>query len=264
LKESPSTTTAGSTASEASSDAVLGPAEPVVAVRSSDSKSWIQSTFSASLFSNLGGKEDSEGDEERSPRKFRRRQKQHSSSDEHFSEGGKEKRSLWGRKKKKKKKQSKDGRFNENLTDTSMTDEDAEHTNKGRDSSSNREEERRRNNRRDIDDSETILDNDTILDDETRLDDDTRTYLDDGATLATYSSSDEIVKREGNACCDGDGMFGCISGSRALKSISNEISGACEDTLVSVDQVFNAFTLTDKDIKAVKKKIDRAKKQLDS
>eukprot|EP00529_Nitzschia_sp_RCC80_P018496 CAMPEP_0113483840 /NCGR_PEP_ID=MMETSP0014_2-20120614/23645_1 /TAXON_ID=2857 /ORGANISM="Nitzschia sp." /LENGTH=520 /DNA_ID=CAMNT_0000377407 /DNA_START=559 /DNA_END=2121 /DNA_ORIENTATION=+ /assembly_acc=CAM_ASM_000159 len=61
-----------------------------------------------------------------------------------------------------------------------------------------------------------------------------------------------------------DGMFSCISASKYLKTVSDEISGACEDTLISVDQVFNAFTLTDKDIKAVTKKIDKAKRQLDT
>jgi len=61
-----------------------------------------------------------------------------------------------------------------------------------------------------------------------------------------------------------DGVFSCISASKYLKTVSDEISGACEDTLISVDQVFNAFTLTDKDIKAVTKKIDKAKRQLDT
>ena len=61
-----------------------------------------------------------------------------------------------------------------------------------------------------------------------------------------------------------DGMFSCITASKYLKTVSDEISGACEDTLISVDQVFNAFTLTDKDIKAVTKKIDKAKRQLDN
>jgi curved DNA-binding protein CbpA len=60
------------------------------------------------------------------------------------------------------------------------------------------------------------------------------------------------------------GVFSCFSGSRILRRVSDEISGAFEDTLVSVDQVFNAFTLTDKDIKAVTKKIHKAKRQLDN
>jgi hypothetical protein len=60
------------------------------------------------------------------------------------------------------------------------------------------------------------------------------------------------------------GMMSCFSNSRIIKTISDEISGACEDTMVSVDQVFNAFTLTDKDIRAVTKRIDKAKKQLDT
>ena len=56
-------------------------------------------------------------------------------------------------------------------------------------------------------------------------------------------------------------ILSCITNSRILRNISDEISGACEDALVSVDQVFNAFTLTDKDIRAVTKRIDKAKKQ---
>jgi curved DNA-binding protein CbpA len=60
------------------------------------------------------------------------------------------------------------------------------------------------------------------------------------------------------------GVLSCITNSRMLRSISDEISGACEDALVSVDQVFNAFTLTDKDIRAVTRRIDKAKKQFDN
>lgn len=62
---------------------------------------------------------------------------------------------------------------------------------------------------------------------------------------------------------DDTGYLSCITNSRIVRKISNEISGACEDTLVSVDQVFNAFTLTDKDIKAVTRRIHKAKRQLD-
>jgi len=59
-------------------------------------------------------------------------------------------------------------------------------------------------------------------------------------------------------------MFSCISASKTFKSLTDELSGACEDTLVSVDQVFHAFTLTDKDIKAVTKKIGKAKRLLEN
>lgn len=58
--------------------------------------------------------------------------------------------------------------------------------------------------------------------------------------------------------------FSFLSHSKVMRRIADEISGACEDTLISVDQVFNAFTLTDKDIRAVTKRIDKAKRQLDS
>lgn len=58
-------------------------------------------------------------------------------------------------------------------------------------------------------------------------------------------------------------FLSCLTNSRIIRKISAEISGACEDTLVSVDQVFHAFTLSDKDIKAVTKRIAKAQRQLD-
>jgi hypothetical protein len=75
---------------------------------------------------------------------------------------------------------------------------------------------------------------------------------------------DSASAQEQDAVKKSSGMFSCITGSRIFRKISDEISGACEDTLVSVDQVFNAFTLTDKDIKAVTKKIHKAQRQLDT
>lgn len=85
----------------------------------------------------------------------------------------------------------------------------------------------------------------------------------DSRTVETMSTIEkDVVKEESTKAASG--VFSCLTGNRTLKTISDEISGACEDTLVSVDQVFNAFTLTDKDIKAVTKKIDKAKRQLDS
>ena len=52
--------------------------------------------------------------------------------------------------------------------------------------------------------------------------------------------------------------------SHIIGRLADEIADACEDTLLSVDQVFNAFTLTGKDIKAVTRRIDRAKRELGS
>ena len=78
-----------------------------------------------------------------------------------------------------------------------------------------------------------------------------------GSTCYSVTSKHDDKKK-------GSGVLSCFSNSRILSNISDEISGACEDTLVSVDQVFNAFTLTDRDIRAVTKRIDKAKKQLDS
>jgi hypothetical protein len=77
-------------------------------------------------------------------------------------------------------------------------------------------------------------------------------------TMDTLSTVEKETEQKSS------GVFACFSGSRMLRKVSDEISGAFEDTLVSVDQVFNAFTLTDKDIKAVTKKILKAKRQLDN
>lgn len=82
-------------------------------------------------------------------------------------------------------------------------------------------------------------------------------------TLAA-DTMDTVSTTEKEAVRKSSGVFSCFSGSRVLRKLSDEISGAFEDTLVSVDQVFNAFTLTDKDIKAVTKKIHKAKRQLDN
>ena len=268
----------------------------------SESKNWIQSTFSSSIFSSISSShsktEDDGEDEERNPRKSKRRSKQNQVSstsnrdreaepaqDQYLeSVGDKEKKSIWGRKKRKKKKQSRDeldgtildDTMETAATDTSMTDNDESiHRNRTRDidsrpilsmksSTSNNDYrvypyDSVRGDRTEIE---------TVGDDDTRRDDDTRTYLgaDDGATFDTYAT-DTVLSDDfhNKAVCGGeDGMFGCISGSRTFQKIATEVSGACEDTLVSVDQVFNAFTLTDKDIKAVKKKIDKVKRQLDN
>lgn len=79
---------------------------------------------------------------------------------------------------------------------------------------------------------------------------------DDGDTTV-YSLTSVVDDRKKSS------YFSFFSHSRIMRKISDEISGACEDTLISVDQVFNAFTLTDKDIRAVTRRIDKAKRQLD-
>eukprot|EP00980_Cylindrotheca_fusiformis_P021900 scaffold8740_cov113-Cylindrotheca_fusiformis.AAC.8 len=75
-------------------------------------------------------------------------------------------------------------------------------------------------------------------------------------TLDTYTvmSTDDSTA-DANLFC---------GGSRIVRKISREISGAFEDTVTSFDQVINAFTLTDKDIRAVSKRIDKAKRQLEA
>jgi hypothetical protein len=60
-----------------------------------------------------------------------------------------------------------------------------------------------------------------------------------------------------------EGYMSWITQSRTIRRFSDEIGGACEDAMMSVDQVFNAFTLTEKDIRAVTKRIDRAKREMD-
>jgi len=249
-----------------------------------------------------GTRADLYGDEDRNPRKSKRRQKQQqhqqssssSSSlpnrDEPIQEshpqsstGEKEKKSIWGRRKKKKipSKDEDGGLFlncsmDSNATDTSMTDHEKSPRPLLKGGSEQRISpheavrrggERRRNERSNSSGSALAseTDVDTLRDD----DDDTRTFLgDDGETFASgslFSNDDPEEGQKAVAVCGGeDGMFGCISGSNAFRRIAIEVSDACEDTLVSVDQVFNAFTLTDKDIKAVKKKIDKAKRQLDN
>lgn len=231
-----------------------------------DSKYLLQSSFSDSIFANLSSKDDS--DEERNPRKSTRRPKQQPSSAKREEPVPKtEKRSIWGRKKKnKKKKQGKDALNDTMDTDTSMTDNEDEMNTltdpssifvgvePGSDSNTDTEFRRRGD-----DETRTYGDDETrtYRDDETRtyFDDETRTYFDDGESIVT-----DMVEHRGGPCGT-DGVFGCISGSRAFRALANEVSGACEDTLTSVDQVFNAFTLTDNDIKAVTKKIERVEKQ---
>jgi len=251
LQESPSSSTRNRRPGGSKKPGTVTPTEsPDLAGSSSslsETKNWISSTFSSGLFSSLSGSKaeddddnddvEAEDDGDDQPKRKPRSWKKMSSQD---TTDPVEKKSLWGLKKRKKKAQSKNHRslndsIDTNVTDTSMTDHEEIAS------------PRRRNNRN--------VEVSTVEDDDTRLDDDTRTF--DGDTLATASA---FSKEEDD---DGKAWFDCMSGSRALNRISDEISGACEDTLVSVDQVFNAFTLTDKDIKAVTKKIHKAQRQLD-
>lgn len=121
-------------------------------------------------------------------------------------------------------------------------------------------------NTQDLTDEETDRDNDRSFlsseTDEYRQDDTTigsgtiGTATIGDATLDTYTvMSMEDGKDDSSIFC---------GGSRIVRNITNEISGAFEDTVTSFDQVFNAFTLTDKDIRAVSKRIDKAKRQLDT
>ena len=105
-------------------------------------------------------------------------------------------------------------------------------------------------------DTETAGDTNTLFSD-SRFDDTTYgTGTVGDETMETYS----VVSADVNTKT---GLF-CLDSSRVFRNVVDEIQGACEDTLTSMDQVFNAFTLTDKDIKAVTKRIDKAKKQLET
>ena len=309
----------------------------------SDTKSWIHSAFSGSLFSNdddndIGKEQEDFGDNadtyNNTPtRKQKRRQKQQQQSSstssspdrpsaeydhreqqqEYPVEKVKEKKSLWGRKKRKKKKESKDSNgisLNNNINsnvmiDTSMTDSEDIHNNNSQHNNSNNiggsgggDHDNARssssssnsklrgggvfsNFKRSVSmqrSSTSHTEHTTGTEmtgtgdqqEEGDDDDDTRTFLDDdGETFASASvfsnaADDEELHQNAATCGREQGMFGCITGTKTFRNISDEVSGACEDTLISVDQVFNAFTLTDKDIKAVTKKIHKAKMQLES
>mmetsp|Transcript_27570 Transcript_27570/g.30927 ORF Transcript_27570/g.30927 Transcript_27570/m.30927 type:complete len:500 (+) Transcript_27570:196-1695(+) len=230
------------------------------------------------------------------PRKQKRRQKQQQPSpstsptcpaEYHLRENParveKERKSLWGRKKRKKKKQSKHQNgvpsnqiIDSNVTDKSMTDnkKDSHDNHKvgDRDSSARTRTTSKREGRGVSNDLKKIMsiqsEHTTGTGEESERDDDTRTFLDDDgdtfATLSVFSNDDDEKLQKKANTCGKQGMFGCITGSKTFQKLSDEISGACEDTLISVDQVFNAFTLTDKDIKAVTKKIGKAKRQLET
>lgn len=106
-------------------------------------------------------------------------------------------------------------------------------------------------------DTETAGDTNTFFSD---------SRFDDTTTFGTGTVGDETMETYSVVSADVNtktGLF-CLDSSRVFRNVVDEIQGACEDTLTSMDQVFNAFTLTDKDIKAVTKRIDKAKKQLDT
>lgn len=77
----------------------------------------------------------------------------------------------------------------------------------------------------------------------------------DGATLDTYTviTMDED-KIDPKLFCGNVGF---------ARKFQKEVNGAFQDTVASFEQVFNVFTLTDKDIRAVTKRIDKVKRQLD-
>ena len=54
---------------------------------------------------------------------------------------------------------------------------------------------------------------------------------------------------------------GSTSGDEILRKMKREVKGAFQDTVASLSQVFHAFTLSEKDIRAVTRRIHKAKRQ---
>ena len=130
---------------------------------------------------------------------------------------------------------------------------------------------RKRNSVKDEEDTlNQTLDTDYTTDDDTGTAGDTNTFFSDSryddTTFASRTIGSETLETYSVVSADinsKSGLF-CLDSNRVFRNVVDEIQGGFEDTLTSMDQVFNAFTLTDKDIKAVTKRIDKAKKQLDT
>lgn len=120
----------------------------------------------------------------------------------------------------------------------------------------------RNNNSRYVDD-DTFPDTTLNPDEENTLDntmDDTKTW-DDGATISTagdWTHGDDSLR----LIKSGTSTLGNLANGGFVARIQEEVAGTVEDTLVSFEQVFNAFTLQDRDILAVMGRIDKAKRQL--
>lgn len=95
---------------------------------------------------------------------------------------------------------------------------------------------------------------------------DTRT-LDDGYTISprrgTFLGRPHRKQQRGNTTRQGRSSSGNNGAERGgcVQQISTEVSGACEDTVTSLDQVCHAFTVTSPDIHAVTRKIYKAQRQ---
>ena len=95
----------------------------------------------------------------------------------------------------------------------------------------------------------------------------------DSAALSgvSYAYEDETTVREqdlGDLCCSSGEQRvsknrSFVAKTRALiLACKSEINGSINDTVTAFDQVLNAFTLQEDDIKAVTSRIDKASKQL--
>ena len=81
----------------------------------------------------------------------------------------------------------------------------------------------------------------------------------DSTTNETY------YEKRGGSSRTTSSMFCCINNnkSKTFEHVSDELADTYDDTVLSLDQVLNAFTLSERDINAVTKKISKAKEQMD-
>jgi len=103
-----------------------------------------------------------------------------------------------------------------------------------------------RRKRDEIDDSSPMGHDESTLD---------RTWDDDATFLSDDWTYDDTRRGHSTA-------LSAVTSTGFVSRIQEEVAGTFEDTLVSFEQVLNAFTLQDRDIQAVMGRIDKAKRQL--
>ncbi|CAB9515719.1 expressed unknown protein [Seminavis robusta] len=99
---------------------------------------------------------------------------------------------------------------------------------------------------------------------------DTNTYQDETTLDRTWEEQGTIVSgstngdwtRDGALAPSGTSTLSAITRGGIVSRIQEEVAGTVEDTLVSFEQVLNAFTLQEREIQAVMGRIDKAKRQL--
>lgn len=88
--------------------------------------------------------------------------------------------------------------------------------------------------------------------------DDTKLTWDDQGTIG----SDDWTKDSRRLARGSTSALSAVTNVGFVSRIQEEVAGTVEDTLVSFEQVLNAFTLQERDIQAVMGRIDKAKRQL--